>query len=120
MGKQKSMLCPLVFLHTFASKVKKEESKVTLQINVISCLQLPYRLTSDNTLFAHVQTPCVFFSNLMNRQRLVDEGNVLHTANSTAKPLLEGLKQKNTPFLFCQFCTYSILCKISLEKYFET
>ena len=44
--------CPLVFLHTFVNKIKKEDSKVTLQIKVNSCLQLFYRLTYDNTRFA--------------------------------------------------------------------
>jgi len=36
----------------------------------------------------------------MNRQRLVDAGNILHTANSAAKHILEGLRQKNTLFFF--------------------
>lgn len=44
------MTCSLVFFHTLVYKVKKEEYKVNLSVNVVS-LQVSYWLTFGNTVF---------------------------------------------------------------------
>lgn len=83
------MACSLVFFHTFVCKVRKEESKVNLQVDAIT-LQLSYRVTFDNTVFAlfMYKTLMYFFSNLTNWQRLAEEGKNVHIANSAAKSFL--------------------------------